>query len=216
MGICTGVSRWRYKVHKLKSMRKELFKVEKVWDWILIIVIAIIIILVVIFFGYYNRIITLSNQTDNAWSQIDVQLKKRADLVPNLVETVKGYMKHEKKAIEMVTQARERMMGAHETKERMEAGNVLAGALKTIFALAENYPQLRASENFKLLQEQLDGIESKIAYARQFYNDSVLSYNNIIKTVPGRWIAGSMGRKQERPYFEVPEAERAVPQVAFE
>ncbi len=186
------------------------------WDWILVIVIAIISILVVIFVGYYNRIITLSNRADNAWSQIDVQLKKRADLVPNLVETVKGYMKHEKKAIEMVTQARERMMGAHGTKERMEAGNVLAGALKTIFALAENYPALRASENFKLLQEQLDGIESKVAYARQFYNDSALGYNNVIKTIPGRWFAGSMGRKQERPYFEVPEAERAAPKVSFE
>jgi LemA protein len=186
------------------------------WEWILLIVIVlIVVILIAMFLGYYNRIITLSNRTDNAWSQIDVQLKKRADLVPNLVETVKGYMKHEQKAIQMVTEARERMMGATDVKERMKAGTELAAALKTIFALAENYPALRASENFKLLQEQLDGIESKIAYARQFYNDSVLAYNNTIKTVPGRWIAKRMGRTQEKPYFEISEAERAPVKVSF-
>ncbi len=196
-------------------MGGELRKVETVWIWILLLILVLVGIFVAIFLGYYNRIIALSNRTDNAWSQIDVQLKKRADLVPNLVDTVKGYMKHEKKAIEMVTQARERMMGAQGTKERMEADNVLAGALKTIFALAENYPALRASENFKLLQEQLDGIESKIAYARQFYNDSALAYNNAIKTAPGRWIAARMGRTQEKPYFEIPEAERAAPKVSF-
>ncbi|MDI6884105.1 MAG: LemA family protein [Hadesarchaea archaeon] len=184
--------------------------------WILLLVLVLVAIFAIIFFSYYNRIITFSNRTDNAWSQIDVQLKKRADLVPNLVETVKGYMKHEQKAIKMVTQARERMLSASGPKERMEAGNVLAAALKTIFALAENYPALRASENFKLLQEQLDGIESKIAYARQFYNDSALSYNNAIKTVPGRWIAARMGRTRERPYFEIPEAERAPVKVSFE
>jgi len=185
-------------------------------EWILLfIIVLIIVIIVATFLGYYNRIITLSNRTDNAWSQIDVQLKKRTDLVPNLVETVKGYMKHEQKAIQMVTQARERMMSATGVKERMQAGTGLAAALKTIFALAENYPALRASENFKLLQEQLDGIESKIAYARQFYNDSTLAYNNAIKTVPGRWIAGRMGRTQEKPYFEIPEEERAPVKVSF-
>lgn len=185
--------------------------------WVLIAVIVLaLIILIAIFVGYYNRIITLSNRADNSWSQIDVQLKKRADLVPNLVETVKGYMKHEQKAIKMVTDARERMLGAKGPKDMMDAGNVLAGALKTIFALAENYPNLKASENFKLLQEQLEGVESKVAYARQFYNDSVLGYNNVIKTIPGRWFAGRMGRTQERPYFEVPEAERAAPKVSFE
>jgi len=185
-------------------------------EWILLaLIVLVVVILVAIFFGYYNRIISSSNRIDNAWSQIDVQLKKRADLVPNLVETVKGYAAHEKKAIEMVTTARERMVGAAGVKERMQAGTGLAAALKTIFALAENYPALRASENFKLLQEQLDGIESKIAYARQFYNDSSLAYNNAIKTVPGRWIAGRMGRTQERPYFEIPKAERAPVKVSF-
>ncbi len=183
--------------------------------WIWIAGLILVIIVVALIFTYYNRITVLSNRIDNAWSQIDVQLKKRADLVPNLVETVKGYTKHEQKAIEMVTQARERMLGAGNVKERMEAGNALAGALKTIFALAENYPALRASENFKLLQEQLDGIESKIAYARQFYNDSVLAYNNVISTLPGRWFAGMMDRTEQRPYLEIPEAERGPVKVTF-
>lgn len=181
------------------------------------ILLAIVLVLAIaaFFFGYYNRIIVLSNRADNAWSQIDVQLKKRADLVPNLVETVRGYMAHEQKAIEMVTQARERMLSSGDVKERMDASNALTGALKTIFALAENYPALRASENFKLLQEELDGIESKIAYARQFYNDAVLGYNNAISTVPGRWFAGMMGRTTQRPYLEIPEAERAPVKVTF-
>lgn len=186
------------------------------WEWVVLFLVVIVVLIVVaLFFGYYNRIISSSNRIDNAWSQIDVQLKKRADLVPNLVETVKGYMKHEQKAIEMVTKARERMLGAKEVKEKIDAGVGLAAALKTIFALAENYPDLKASENFKLLQEQLDGIESKIAYARQFHNDSVLTYNNAITTFPGRWFAQRMGRTQPKPYFEVTEAERAVPKVSF-
>jgi len=186
------------------------------WEWILLILIVlVIVILVAIFFGYYNRIVSSSNRIDNAWSQIDVQLKKRADLVPNLVETVKGYAAHEKKAIDMVTKARERMVGATDVKEKINAHGELTAALKTIFAIAENYPNLKANENFKLLQEQLDGIESKIAYARQFYNDSVLSYNNAITTFPGRWFAKRMSRTAQKPYFEVTETERAVPKVTF-
>lgn len=189
---------------------------DRVWEWILLIIAVIcLLVIVALFFGYYNRIITLSNRIDNAWAQIDVQLKKRADLVPNLVETVKGYMAHEKNAIEMVTKARERMMGAQTVKDKIDAGTELAVAMKTILALAENYPNLKASENFKLLQEQLDGIESKIAYARQFYNDSVLAYNNAITTFPGRWFARRMGRTELKPYFEVTEKERAVPKVTF-
>ena len=175
-----------------------------------------ILFLIGIVVYYVNRIIVLSNRVDTAWSQIDVQLKKRADLVPNLVETVKGYMKHEQKAIEMVTKARERMMGARSLKERIEAEGELTRALKTIFALAENYPNLKASENFKLLQEQLDGIESKIAYARQFYNDSVLEFNNAISTIPGVFFAKLVGRDKPREYFKIPEEERAPPKVSFE
>jgi len=181
--------------------------------WIIVLVVVLIVILIIATFVYFiNRIVVLSNRIDNAWAQIDVQLKKRADLVPNLVETVKGYMKHEQKAIEMVTTARERMLSAGNVKEKMEASKGLTAALKTIFALAENYPNLKASDNFKLLQEQLDGIESKVAYARQYYNDSVLSFNNIITTIPGRWFA--KGRTQH-PYFEVAEAERAPVKVSF-
>jgi LemA protein len=192
-----------------------LFEAGKVWEWIVLLIVVAVLAFIVILFSYYNRIIRLSNRIDNAWSQIDVQLKKRADLVPNLVGTVKGYMKHEQKAIDMVTKARKEMLGASGPAEKMKAGNVLASALKSIFAIAENYPNLRASENFKLLQEQLDGIESKVAYARQFYNDSVLSYNNAIKTFPGRWMASRMGRTKEKPYIEIPDAERKVPKVSF-
>ncbi|MCX6777035.1 MAG: LemA family protein [Candidatus Micrarchaeota archaeon] len=175
---------------------------------------GLVVALLAIAAYYYNRIVVLSNRIDNAWSQIDVQLKKRTDLVPNLVETVKGYMKHEKDAIKMVTQARENMMKAGNVDEKMKAHGQLSAALKTVFAIAENYPQLRASENFRLLQEQLEGIESKIAYARQFYNDSVLGYNNIISTIPGVWFAGFMG-KTSRKYFEIEENERKPVKVNF-
>jgi LemA protein len=164
---------------------------------------------------YINRIIVLSNRIDNAWSQIDVQLKKRADLVPNLVNTVKGYMKHEKDAIKMVTKARENMLKAGSNKARLNAGDQLGKALKTIFALAENYPRLKASENFKLLQEQLEGIENKVAYSRQFYNDSVLRFNNMITTIPGEWFANLVGRTMTRDYFEASPTERKSVKVEF-
>ncbi len=180
-----------------------------------ICIFALVVFILLIAAYYYNRIIVLSNQVDNAWSQIDVQLKKRVDLVPNLVATVKGYMKHEQKAIQMVTDARAKMMGAGTVDEKMKAHGDLTKALKTILALAENYPDLKASENFKLLQEQLEGIESKIAYARQFYNDSVLGYNNIISMIPGVWFAGVMG-KTAKHYFEIEEAERQPVKVNFE
>jgi LemA protein len=180
--------------------------------WWLILPVGLILIVVAVVIYYINRIRVLSNIVDNAWSQIDVQLKRRFDLVPNLVETVKGYMEHEREAIELVTKARERMMGVTTTKERIEAEGALTQALRTIFALAENYPQLRASENFRLLQEQLEGIENKIAYARQFYNDSVLRFNNLITTIPGSFFAGG---RAPREYFEIPEGERAPPRVTF-
>jgi len=185
---------------------------DGIWLWILLIPGAIVVIALLVLVYYYNRIRVLSNRIDNAWSQIDVQLKKRADLVPNLVNTVKGYMKHEKDAIKMVTEAREKMMGAGSTKDRMKAEDKLSKALKTIFALAENYPNLKASENFKLLQEQLEGIENKVAYSRQFYNDSVLEFNNLITTVPGRWFASGRTAKE---YFEATESERAPVKVEF-
>ena len=180
--------------------------------WILLIPGAIFAIFLLVLVYYYNRVRVLSNRIANAWSQIDVQLKKRADLVPNLVNTVKGYMKHEKDAIKMVTDARENMLKAGNAKERMKAEDKLTKALKTVFALAENYPNLKASENFKLLQEQLEGIESKVAYSRQFYNDSVLEFNNLVTTIPGKWFAGG---RAVREYFEATETERSPVKVEF-
>lgn len=184
-----------------------------IWLWLVPVVVALIVIGIFVYF--MNRVIILSNRVDNAWSQIDVQLKKRADLVPNLVETVKGYAAHEKQAIEMVTKARENMLKASDMKTRAKAENELTQALKTIFALAENYPNLRASENFRLLQEQLEGIENKIAYARQFYNDSALGFNNTITTIPGSFFASIVGRSKPREFFEILEAERAPVKVQF-
>lgn len=180
------------------------------------IILGLIILLGLLFAYYYNKIVVLENRINNAWAQIDVQLRKRAELVPNLVEVVQSYMKHEQKAIKMVTESREKMLGAKSIEEKAKAGNMLEGALKTIFALAENYPQLRASENFAKLQEELSDIENKIAYTRQFYNDSVLVYNNTITTIPGRGFAGMMNRTQKKPYLETPKEKREVPEVKFD
>jgi len=173
-----------------------------------------LIILVALVVYYINRIIQLGNRVDNAWSQIDVQLKKRVDLVPNLVEAVKGYMKHEKDVISEVTKAREKMLGAKTDEEKMKANNQITGALKTIFALAENYPKLRANENFMMLQEELAGVENKIAYSRQFYNDSILTYNNLVSTFPGMMFAGML-RKEKKKHLEITEAERKSVKVKF-
>jgi LemA protein len=179
------------------------------------IILGVVVLFVLILVYYMNKIIGTFNRVKNSWAQIDVQLKKRADLVPNLVETVKGYAKHEKQIFENVTKARSAILGAQTVESKAEANNMLTGALKSLFAVAENYPNLKASENFKLLQEQLDGIESKIAYARQFYNDSVLEYNNTIQMIPGRFFAGMMGKTQTEPYFEIEEAEKKPVKVQF-
>ncbi|MBU4245517.1 MAG: LemA family protein [Nanoarchaeota archaeon] len=176
------------------------------------IILGLIVLLVVIAIYYLNRINILSNRIDNAWAQIDVQLKKRADLVPNLIETVKGYMKHEKSVFKEVSDARKAMMGAQTPQDKAKAGNVLAGALKSIFALSENYPTLKANENFKMLQEELSGIENKIAYARQFFNDSVLEYNNLVTTIPGSYFAFG---KSPKKFLEIEEVERKPVKVAF-
>ena len=173
------------------------------------LIVVVIFIFVLVY--YYNRIRVLWNRIEEAWAQIDVQLKKRYDLVPNLVETVKGYAEHERDIFEKVTEARERMVSGSR-EERMEASNELTGVLRTLFAVAENYPDLKASENFKLLQEQLEGIESKIAYARQYYNSSVLMYNNVITTIPGTWFAGG---RQKHGFLEIPEEERRAVKVEF-
>ena len=178
------------------------------------LILAILVALAAYAVTIYNRIITLENRYENAWSQIDVQLKRRNDLVPNLVETVKGYAAHEQGIFQDVASSRERMMGAQSISESAEAANELTSALGRLFAMAEAYPELRANENFRALQDELSSVEDKIAYARQFYNDAVLQYNNAIETVPGMWLAGPMG-KSEQVFLATPEQERAVPEVSF-
>ncbi|MFA5868125.1 MAG: LemA family protein [Candidatus Bathyarchaeia archaeon] len=173
--------------------------------------VVVALILVGLYFSYYNRIRMYENQIDEAWSQIDVQLKKRFDLVPNLVETVKGYAKHEREIFENVSKARAGLVSGS-PQERMEASNMLTSTLRTLFAVAEAYPQLKANEQFKLLQEQLQGIEDKIAYARQYFNTSVLNFNNLITTIPGAWFAGG---RSKREFLAIPEGERQVPKVQF-
>jgi LemA protein len=180
--------------------------------WIILGLVVLFVVGIIIY--YWNKIIGLTNKIENSWAQIDVQLKKRADLVPNLIETVKGYAKHEKEVFTMVTKARSAILGAQGVEQKAEANNMLTGALKSLFAVAEAYPDLKANEQFKLFQEQLEGIENKIAYARQFYNDSVLEFNNTIQMFPGRIFAGMMG-KVKKPYFEVTEEEKKLPKVQF-
>lgn len=172
------------------------------------------ILLVLVAIAYYNRFVRAGNRIDNAWSQIDVQLKRRTDLIPNLVETVKGYAKHEREVLENVTKARSALMTAKTPQEAINADNVLTGALKSLFAVAESYPQLRANENFLQLQDELTHTENKISFSRQFFNDSVLSYNNAIQSFPGLVFAALYGRKG-RVMLQTPEAERAVPKVSF-
>ena len=180
-----------------------------IYVWILIA--AVVLFLVY----YFNRIIQLENRIDNSWAQIDVQLKRRADLVPNLIETVKGYVKHEKGVMSEVTKARENMMKQTTHEGKVKAGNQLEGALKTIFAIAENYPQLKANENFKMLQEELSGIESKVAFSRQHYNDTVMEYNNTIESFPSNLMAKTMGRKEEKKMLQIEEVERKNVKVQF-
>jgi LemA protein len=162
----------------------------------------------------YNRLIPLRNRVDNAWAQIDVQLKRRYDLIPNIVETVKGYASHERETLERVIQARNMAMAASGIEQQGQAENMLTGALKSLFALAEAYPDLKANQNFMQLQEELTNTESRIAYARQFYNDSVMSYNTAIQSFPANVVAGLLGFGQ-RTYFEVDPAAAAAPEVRF-
>ncbi|MCK4777056.1 MAG: LemA family protein [Actinomycetia bacterium] len=180
----------------------------------IIIFFAAIIVLLVFVAGVFNRFVVLRNRVDNAWSQIDVQLKRRYDLIPNLIETVKGYAKHEKELFEKVTQARANAVSAGNVKQQAEAENMLTGALKSLFAVAENYPDLKANENFLLLQEELSGTESKIAYSRQFYNDSVMKFNTKVEMFPSNLIAAVFNFKQ-RDYFEIDEVSREAVEVKF-
>lgn len=178
------------------------------------IVVGILVAVALIGVTFYNRIIVLENRIKNAWGQIDVQLKRRNDLIPNLLATVRGYAAHERELFTGLGEARERSLRATSVSEQAEASNQVSTALRGVFAVAENYPELRASENFMALQTELSETEDKIAYARQFYNDSVLGFNNAIQTVPGTFIAGPMG-KTPQVMLEAPEAERNVPKLSF-
>ena len=178
------------------------------------IIVLILVIVLLVFLSYYNKIIRLENRIDNSWAQIDVQLKRRTDLIPNLMETVKGYMKHEKEVLENVTKARSALMSAKSPQENIDADNMLTGALKSLFAVSENYPDLKANQNFLNLQDELTHTEDKIAYSRQHYNDTVLSFNNTIETFPGIIFAKRMGKK-EREMLQIPEADRELPKVSF-
>lgn len=162
----------------------------------------------------FNGLIRLKNRTDEAWSDIDVQLKRRYDLIPNLIETVKGYAAHEKQAFESVTNARAKAMGAQGIEEKGKAENMLSGALKSLFAVAEAYPELKANQNFLQLQTELSDTENKIQAARRFYNGNVRDINIKIETFPSRIIAGMLGFKK-RDFFEAEEGEKEVPKVKF-
>src|SRR5687767_5000262 len=179
--------------------------------WIVLGVIALLVVLVVLL---YNRLVTLRNRVDNAWAQVDVQLRRRYDLIPNLVETVKGYAAHERGTFEAVTEARTRAQAATTVQEQAGAENMLSQALGRLFAVAEAYPELQADENFRQLQDELAQTENRIAVSRQVYNDTVLTYNNAIQTVPGVLVAGPFGFTK-RDFFEAEEATREAPRVAF-
>jgi len=178
------------------------------------IILGAVVLVALVFFAFFNRFAILGNRIDNSLSQIDVQLKRRADLIPNLIETVKGFAKHEKGIIKEVTDARKALVSAGNIEGKIKANDKLESALKTIFALAENYPNLKANENFLELQRELSTTEDKIAYSRQYYNDSILSYNDLCKTFPGAFFAKLYGKKS-REYLQIAEAERKNVKVEF-
>ena len=180
-----------------------------------IVMLALIVVGFLFFIGIYNALVKLRNQVKNAWSQIDVQLKRRHDLIPNLVETAKGYMKHERETLENITNARSKAMGAESVGEKSKAEGALSGAMSKFFLVVENYPDLKANQNFLALQEELTSTENKIAFARQGYNDQVLFFNNKIQMFPSNIVAGMFNFKTEE-FFEIEEeAEKEVPKVDF-
>lgn len=178
------------------------------------IVLGAIVLLILWLFMTYNGLVTLRNRVREAWSEIDVQLKRRSSLIPNLVETVKGYAKHEKSVFENVTKARSAMLGATSLSDKAKANDQLTGALKSLFAVAEAYPNLQASENFKQLQDELSDTETKVAASRQFYNTNVLDLNNSLETVPTNFI-GNMFNFQKEQFFQATDSEKADVSVKF-
>jgi LemA protein len=182
--------------------------------WVAIVIVAIIVVLLLVVVAMFNKLVRLRNRAENAWAQVDVQLRKRYDLIPNLVETVKGYASHERETFEAVTAARTAAQQAQGVQQQAQAENMLTAALGRLFAVAEAYPQLRATENFQQLQAQLSDVESNIAVARQVYNDTVLSYDNALQTVPTNIIAGIFNFNP-REYFQTEDATREAPRVDF-
>ena len=180
-----------------------------------LIIILVIVMLVGLYAVFsYNGLVSLRNRIENAWAQIDVQLTRRYDLIPNLVETVKGYAAHERETLDAVIEARNAGMNASGPHDQAEAENQITGALKSLFALSEAYPDLKANQNFAQLQEELTGTEGRIAYARQFYNDTVYRYNTKIQSFPSNVLANAF-RFSEREYFEADDESRGPTQVRF-
>ena len=182
---------------------------------VLLIVLGLVVVLGLYLVSLYNGLVKLRNRIENAWAQIDVQLTRRYDLIPNLVESVKGYASHERETFEAVTRARNMALNASGVQEQAEAENMLTGALKSLFAVSEAYPDLKANENFLNLQEELTATEGRIAYARQFYNDTVFKYNTKIQSFPAVFIAGAM-RFTAREYFEADDQSRGPVEVSFD
>jgi LemA protein len=182
--------------------------------WIIVIVVAVVALILLFLVWMYNRLVRLRNRTQNAWAQVNVQLRRRYDLIPNLVESVKGYAAHERGTFEEVTRARTAAQQAQTVPEQAQAENALTAAIGRLFAVAEAYPQLRATENFQQLQEQLSDTEQKIAVSRQVYNDTVLTYNNGIQTVPTNIVAG-LFHFEPRTFFEIEDPVREAPRVQF-
>jgi LemA protein len=178
----------------------------------LLIALGVLVVIALIVIVLYNRLVAIRNQVGNAWKQIDVQLKRRHDLIPNLVEVVKDYMSYEQETLKQVIEARNQAVKAPTPAAAMQAENALSGAMGRLFAVMEAYPDLKANQNVGRLMEELTGTENKISFARQFYNDSVMSLNNMVQSFPSNTIAG-MFSFQPGTYFEVPEAETAAPKV---
>jgi LemA protein len=183
--------------------------------WVVLGIVALVLLVAILLVTLYNRLVRLRNRAENAWAQVDVQLRRRYDLIPNLVETVKGYASHERTTFEEVTKARTAAQQAQTVQEQARAENILTEAIGRLFAVAEQYPELRATENFQQLQGQLEETEAKIAVSRQVYNDAVLTYDTALETVPTN-IVGNMFSFKAREYFEVEEpAAREAPRVQF-
>ena len=196
-------------------IKQGYFKKEE--DEMIIVALLVVLGLVVAGFMYlYNSLINLQQRVKNAWSQIDVQLKRRHDLIPNLVETVKGYASHERQALENVIKARNQAVSASTIGEKTQAENFLTQSLRSLFAVTESYPDLKANKNFLQLQEELTTTENRIAFSRQFYNDEVMNFNSAIKTVPRNFIANSFGLNQEAEFLKIEDPkEKEAPQVKF-